>query len=270
MSKREIVINKIICGGFLGYFIILFIERLLALIFSTYLGGELSLLEGGFYAFSTYFFTLASLVAASILFIKPAIEMFKVIFKKEIYVLDDKRYFKIILPMIILLFGGMTHTGFTISYLQFVSYGCLIASMVAKTVEVCLTNKDKRFDTIISVIYLTLFSMSIPVIYPTWLDLPLNVLIYISEFSSVLLLVPTFGLMLLYFFKNDGISKFHFMPLVFMVVLSTTTIGLMWIESINLFAFIFEILAIICFSVRYIIVGSNKNREEKDVTNKNN
>ena len=109
--------------------------------------------------------------------------MFKVIFTKNIYSLDEKQYFRIILPIIILLFAGMTHTGFTIPYLQFLAYAHLIASMIAKTVDVCLTNKEKRLDTIISVVYLTLFSMAIPVIYPTWSAAPLNVFIYLAEYS---------------------------------------------------------------------------------------
>ena len=122
---------------------------------------------------------------------------------------------------------------------------------IAKTVDVCLTNKEKRLDTIISVVYLTLFSMAIPVIYPTWSAAPLNVFIYLAEYSTVLLLVPTFGLMLLYFFKNDGVSKFHVLPLIAMVILSSLTIGLRWVEEINIFAFIFVILTVICFIVRY-------------------
>ena len=78
--------------------------------------------------------------------------------------------------------------------------------------------------------------MAIPVIYPTWSAAPLNVFIYLAEYSTVLLLVPTFGLMLLYFFKNDGVSKFHVLPLIAMVILSSLTIGLRWVEEINIFA----------------------------------
>ena len=268
MSKREIVINKIICGGFLAYFIILVLERIFALIFSIFKGGEFSLIDGGFYAISTYIFTLLSVAAALVFFIKPAIDMFKVIFTKNIYSLDEKQYFRILLPIIILLFAGMTHTGFTIPYLQFLAYAHLIASMIAKTVDVCLTNKEKRLDTIISVVYLTLFSMAIPVIYPTWSAAPLNVFIYLAEYSTVLLLVPTFGLMLLYFFKNDGVSKFHVLPLIAMVILSSLTIGLRWVEEINIFAFIFVILTVICFIVRYIIIASRKDKKvEEDSKN---
>ena len=94
MSKREIIINKIICGGFLAYFIILVLERIFALIFSIFKGGEFSLIDGGFYAISTYIFTLLSVAAALVFFIKPAIDMFKVIFTKNIYPLDEKQYFR--------------------------------------------------------------------------------------------------------------------------------------------------------------------------------
>ena len=110
--------------------------------------------------------------------------------------------------------------------------------------------------------------MAIPVIYPTWNAAPLNVFIYLTEYSTVLLLVPTFGLMLLYFFKNDGVSKFHVLPLIAMVILSSLTIGLRWVEEINIFAFIFVILTVICFIVRYIIFASRKDKKvEEDSKN---
>ena len=103
--------------------------------------------------------------------------------------------------------------------------------------------------------------MAIPVIYPTWNAAPLNVFIYLTEYSTVLLLVPTFGLMLLYFFKYDGVSKFHVLPLIAMVILTSVTIGLRWVEEINIFAFIFVILTVICFIVRYIIIDSRKDKK---------
>ena len=106
--------------------------------------------------------------------------------------------------------------------------------------------------------------MAIPVIYPTWNAAPLNVFIYLTEYSTVLLLVPTFGLMLLYFFKNDGVSKFHVLPSIAMVILSSLTIGLRWVEEINIFAFIFVILTVVCFVVRYIIIASIKDKKIDD------
>ena len=106
--------------------------------------------------------------------------------------------------------------------------------------------------------------MAIPVIYPTWNAAPLNVFIYLTEYSTVLLLVPTFGLMLLYFFKNGGVSKFHVLPLIAMVILTSVTIGLRWVEEINVFSLIFVVLTVICFLVRYIIIASIKDKKIDD------
>ena len=106
--------------------------------------------------------------------------------------------------------------------------------------------------------------MAIPVIYPTWSAAPLNVFIYLAEYSTVLLLVPTFGLMLLYFFKNDGVSKFHVLPSIAMVILTSVTIGLRWVEEINVFSLIFVVLTVICFLVRYIIIASIKDKKIDD------
>ena len=106
--------------------------------------------------------------------------------------------------------------------------------------------------------------MAIPVIYSTWNAAPLNVFIYLTEDSTVLLLVPTFGLMLLYFFKNDGVSKFHVLPSIAMVILTSVTIGLRWVEEINVFSLIFVVLTVICFLVRYIIIASIKDKKIDD------
>lgn len=46
MEKRESFFNKAEIAGFLMYFVILFFERLLALIFSVNRGDEYSLLSG--------------------------------------------------------------------------------------------------------------------------------------------------------------------------------------------------------------------------------
>ena len=77
MTKSKYVINKITIIGFLLYFFILLIERIIALILSVNNGGDISLLSGSFFGVSTYIITACSVLFGVLLFIKPLIKLVK-------------------------------------------------------------------------------------------------------------------------------------------------------------------------------------------------
>ena len=153
-----------------------------------------------------------------------------------------------------LLYGGMMHTGFTLAPIQFVAYGFLIASMIVRTVEKCKEDKSKRFASIVSVIYLTLFSMTVPVCYIALKLGALTIPFYIAEFAAAFVLIPVFGLMLFKFF-NDGITNFSIINPLIMLILSGAAVALKWSEEINAFVLIFVILTTVFYLAFGIAAG---------------
>ena len=243
-EKRTLLLNKFEIIGFLLYFIILFCERLLALIFSVKGGDEYSLLSGNGFNYAAYAITAASLLAGTILAVKPCIKMYRAFVSNEVY--DFKTQTKpLALAVAVLLFGGMMHTGFTLAGAQFAAYGFLIAAMIVRVVEVCLEGEDK-YLSIVSVIYLTLFSMTIPVAYISFMNAPLRELFFAAEFVAVFALVPTFGYML-YLLMKEGVTSFSPILPAAMLLLSGATVALQWKEKINYFVLIFVGLTVLVY-----------------------
>ena len=67
-EKKELLFNKLIIIGFIFYFFILLVERVLALIFSVNQGGELALLNHTFIGVATYVVTALSVLGGLILY----------------------------------------------------------------------------------------------------------------------------------------------------------------------------------------------------------
>lgn len=240
-SVKELLLNKLQIIGFVAYFIILTGERISAVILSRSRGGAYSLESGGFFPYAAYIVTCLSLLAGIALYLRPVLAATEKLFGSEKY--DFKtNYNNIILAAIVLLFGGMMHTGQTLPALQFTAYGFLILAMLVRCIEACMAGVSK-FASVVSFVYLTLFSMCIPVCYMTKLSAPRSVLFYIAEFTAVFILLPCFGKMLLNYFEK-GVSSFALcMPLT-MAVLCGLTVGLKWTDEINWFVLIFAALTL--------------------------
>ena len=255
--KKEMVFNRLKIVGLVMYFIVLFIERLLAVILSVNNGEYYSLKSGFVFNYITYSVTVVSLIAGTFLAIKPLAGMFKALFSKELYPFESN-YKPIVIAAMALLYGGMMHTGFTIAPVQFVAYGFLIGSMVVRCVEKCNEDKNNRFSSIVSVIYLTLFSMTVPVCY---IALELGVLtipFYLAEFAATFILIPIFGIML-YKFYTTGITSFSVINPLIMLILSGAAVALKWSEEINYFVLIFVVLTIL-FYVSFGVIANRKNK----------
>ena len=243
-STKELLLNKLQIIGFIAYFMILTGERLSAVILSYSRGGAYSLASGGFFPYAAYIVTCLSLVAGVALYLRPVLSAAEKLLSREKYDFA-KNYDILILAAVVLLFGGMMHTGQTLPALQFTAYGFLILAMLVRCIEACMAGVSK-FASIVSFVYLTLFSMCIPVCYMTNLTAPRSVLFYIAEFAAVFVLLPCFGKMLMNYFKN-GVSTFAVcMPLI-MLVLCGLTVGLKWTDEINWFVLIFAALTTVVY-----------------------
>ena len=249
------ITNKLKSVGLIVYFSVIFIERLLAVIFSIGHGGEYAVMTGNYFNIIAYSVTVLGLLAGSVLSAKPFFGMLGKLFSKETYPFEDN-YKSIVIGAMAFLYAGMMHTGFTLAPVQFVAYGFLIAAMVVNTVEKCMGDKSKKFASIVSVIYLTLFSMTVPVCYIALKLGALTIPFYAAEFAAAFVLIPLFGRMLLKFFK-EGITDFSFVNPLVMLILSGSAVALKWSEEINMFVLIFVVLTII-FYLAFGIVASKK------------
>ncbi len=260
MKEKSLVASKLKIIGLCMYFIILFGERLCAVFCSFKTGGEYALSSGHVFNFIAYAVTVISIGVSVPLSVNYLYKMMGYLSKKEPYPFEEN-YKKIIIGFLALLFAGMMHTGFTVAPVQFVAYGFLIFAMAVRCVEECKENRERRFASIVSLIYLTLFSMTIPVCY---IALKLGVLtipFFAVEFAAVFVLIPLFGRMLYRFF-TDGVTDFSFVYPLVMLILSGLTVALKWSEEINWFVLIFVVLTII-FYLTFGIIASMKIKKNK-------
>ena len=264
-EKTTKTLSKLKLIGLILYFIILFIERLLAVILSFKLGGEYALVSGNVFNYIAYGITAVSLVAGLALMIKVLPAMFVSVFTSKEYDFDSN-YKSIVIAAMAILFGGMMHTGFTIAPVQFVAYGFLIGSMIVRTIECCqkvkagvVPGKGRRFASIVSVIYLTLLAMAVPVSYISFQDMPMRAVFFAVEFTAVFVLVPVFGNLLLKFYET-GVTSFSFLYPMLMLILSGLTVALKWKEEINWFVLIFVVLTTV-FYLSFGLIARKKNKE---------
>ncbi len=251
------VFNKLMIISFLGYALILLGERITALVLSIHKGGIFALTSKSFIGISTYAVTLISVIAFLVIMIKPLLRMASTLFSKNLY--DFESHYKvIILGSTVFLFSGMMHTGFTLIFLQFVAYGLLIMGMIVSCISYCLSNKSVRYVSIVSTIYLTLFSMAIPVVYNIHASTLVTTFYYLAEYIAVFLLVPTFGKSLYKLLANGKLSFCVYVPLL-MVILDTLIIILKWKESHNGFLMTFMV-ATSLFYLSFGLVAIHKNK----------
>ena len=243
-EKRKLLFNRLEIIGFFLYFVILFVERLLALIFSVHGGEEYALSAGNNFNTIAYSVTAASLVIGTVLAVKPCLEMGKCLFSSRIFSFET-RSLDLAVAVSAILFGGMMHTGFTLAGVQFAAYSFLIASLILRAVEVCMDGGDK-YLAVVSVVYLTLFSMTIPVAYISFMEMPLLALFFTAEFLAVFALVPIFGYMM-YLFISEGVTNFSPVFPAVMLALSGATVALKWTEEVNTFVLIFVALTVLCY-----------------------
>ena len=242
-DSKKILYNDLKIAGFSAYFLFLFCERVLALIFSVKKGGAYALSSGSPFAYATYIVTALSLFLGTVLFVRLFIIAARDIRKGERNAFGWKaREWGVAATA--MLFGGTMNTGFRVPWLQIIAYICLCAGMVVRCVESC-ESRDK-FIPIVSTIYLTLFAMSIPVCNLINIEIPWNAVYYAVEFTAVAVLVPSFGIMFSRLVRT-GTVLFSPSFIILLFLLSGATVGIAWTVEIHYFRLIALALSIVFY-----------------------
>ena len=239
MNSKMKTFNLLIKLSFYLYFLILIVERALSVSLS--FANGVNIFQGGFNIF-TYLTVFVSILAFLVYFIWKCRDSFN--FKDE-----NPDYTKLCIASGILLLSGMVHTEYTISGIQFASYGILIAGILLRVIMLNSFNENKLLLWF-SFSYLVAFSMAIPVMYRTHLGT--HVYFHVYEGITSYLLVGLFTLLMVLLFK--GVSNlFLIVPFIIMVVLDSFLIAWRWPEEINFFVLIFASLSSVLFIVGFIL-----------------
>ena len=98
--------------------------------------------------------------------------------------------------------------------------------------------------------------MAIPVCYLSFMELPMNALFYVAEFTAVAVLVPSFGIMLARLLST-GTVLFTPSFVILLFILSAATVALRWMESVNYFLLIFTCLTVV-FYLSYGLIARRR------------
>ncbi len=154
------------------------------------------------------------------------------------------------------LLGGMTHTNYTLLWLQFVSYGALLLSMLIRTVTAArLFRPDvTKGRLVVSYAYIVCLSMAIPVVYSTEISawkvfVPL-------EIVTALLLVFVFCFKLAGFYRSGGLTNFGLASMLYAVAADITLFVLRFSETPNYFLIAFLALTFVFFVIGRVVYGN--------------
>ena len=254
MNKSNKVINYLINLSFFLYFFILLGERLASVILS--FANGVNIFSSAFNGF-TYLIVFISILCWIVYLSLRCQDNIKAIFTLE----EASSYKDICISSGILLLSGMVHTEYTTSVVQFVSYGILIVGILLRVI---LNHKesDNKVSLWLSFVYLVSFSMAIPVMYHSFIEL--HIFFHIVEAIAFISLVVFFTYMMILLFNKENNLFRLYVPLLFVIVLDTTLIILRWNEEINYFVLIFEILSVVVFIIGFVynLVRTKKKQQE--------
>lgn len=241
MDKRNTKVTKAISWFALMYFVILFAERAQSLI-RTFAQDK-----GFVKAFDVFanITVLLSLCATVIMLAFCNRSFFRSLFKS---VVPDWSMLTITCGTALV--SGMIHTENTIPGIQFASYGMLIVAMILRTAQLA-PNAGNRLSLWYSLAFLTVFSMAIPVVYHSHIELA--VLFHIIEFAVMFLLVLSFTLLLRKLFIGKGENLLLLCVVVTMAIGDAIILWMRWSEEVNSFVLIFASLSIVMYIVGKLI-----------------
>ena len=248
MEKQASLMTSLISWCFLFYFVILFAERAQSLV-RTFSSGE-SLFKSGFDTYVNLAAALSLLSAAILLAIGNA-SFWKSLFTTS--VLPDYKW--LCLTAGVILVSGMVHTEFTVAPVQFISYGFLILAMILQTV-LNVKAGGAAFRLWYSLLYLTAFSMAIPVMYRS--SIKDAALFHWLEAVAALVLVAFFTLMLFRVFSGGGENLLLWVPVIVMAGLDLVILTLRWKEEVNSFVLIFASAAAGLFLIGKLLFALKK------------
>ena len=226
---KKTVLDKLKMIFFLAYFLILSVERIISLV--AVFTGDLSKYDA-----LDWYMTALTLFAIFGAYVFMATKCHVSLKSTEIDLDDEnENYAKLSIAAGILLLGGMVHTEGTIPGIQFASYGMLLGSMGIHAFQ-CAKRDGKALMKWLSFAYITAFSMSIPVVYHT--NIELKYLFIPIECVVSAGMVVLFTIMLKRFFTQNSESDFSPIPYITAVIGAFAVIILRWDEEINWFVLI--------------------------------
>ncbi|UKI13301.1 MAG: hypothetical protein L6V84_03370 [Oscillospiraceae bacterium] len=153
----------------------------------------------------------------------------------------------------VMLVSGMMHTEYTVAPVQFVSYGMLIIAMVLRTVQT-VAGADHPGMFWYSLAFLTVFSMAIPVMYRA--EIAHATLFHVIEAIVALALVACFTWMLRDLFLGQGHDLLRWVPMLIAAVGDAVILAMRWKETVNTFVLIFVILSAVVFAVGKVLFAA--------------
>lgn len=218
------------------YFAILTTERIISLA---------ACFTGGFSGFDTLDYYMITLTILSIVcaYIFAAVQIVK---NKK----TEKLFGGLAIASGILLLGGMVHTEGTIPGIQFASYGMILVSMAAHTIQ-SVKEHGNAGNRWLAFAYTVAYSMSIPVVYHTsislaYLFIPIEIIVSAG-------MVVLFTIMLKRFYDCGGENSFSPLPLFAALIGDILVLALRWQEEINMFVLIFICVTVLLWAAGRIV-----------------
>lgn len=222
---------------FLIYFIVLYVERIRSLVKT---GREM--LFSSKYLIYVDSLAICSLIATTIMLLTINSNFWLSLFDNSI--LPDYKILSITAGVVLV--SGMVHTEHTIAPVQFGAYGALIIALVLRTIMVAKTGTD-LLTLWYSLGFITVFSMAIPVVYPT--KMKMAALFVTIEAIVSLALVISFTLMLVALMCGNGDHLLWWIPTMIVLIGDSAIIAMQWKEGANYFVMVFAIITIIMFAI---------------------
>lgn len=244
MKTEKRKMNSLISWLCLAYFLILAAERVQSLVRAMGEGWKIAY-GNGFFA---YVNTLAilSLAGAAVLLIGFNGNFWRSLFDPSV----APDYTMLSVTVGVILLSGMVHTEYTVAPVQFGAYGALILAMILRTVEVSGTSSSKA-TLWYSIVYLTVFSMAIPVVYRSFIERA--TLFHIIEAVVSVALVVAFTYLLRLVFVGQGENLLFWAPILIAVVGDAILLWMRWNEEINTFVLIFASASAALFAVGKVL-----------------
>ena len=235
---------------FFLYFIILIVERTFSVVLSFVDG--INIFANGFNTY-VYLLVFVSILGWLVYMLIRCRKACVALFKNNV----ETPFVDLCIASGILLLSGMVHTERTIPVVQFISYGILIVGILLKVIMMH-KETDNKLLLWLSFVYLVCFSMAIPVVYHSLIEL--HILFHVLEGVTSFVLVGIFTYLLILIFKGKN-NLVIIWPIIIAVILDAALIVLRWKEEINFFVLIFISLSLIMFVIGYVV--SIKHKQHK-------
>ena len=238
------------------YFLILFAERTVAVVMGFV--SDVPFYESGdvvqWYA---HIVTAAALVSSFVAMVFFNGSIFGFLFTRRQRYLEKTDARNMAAAAGLILVGGMVHTTFTVLWLQFTAYGCLLISMLLRSIGAGMRARSDvtRGRLVVSYLYVVCFSMAIPVVYSADLG-PVQTAFVVLEIVTALVLVAAFSYLLFTFYRSGGLLQFGIPLIAYTIAADIAIFVLRYADTANWFVLVFLILTAIFWLIGRIKYGN--------------